>query len=181
LAHVLKESDAAGLLWSGAVNLPAFPGTFVPGIVGYAQNILAGILGGPCHDLGLGDLLQAKVAPVFDDATIDGASGGGVVNLCASLRGDLCYNHGGQLGVAVRIPIVSPVLGNPACVTNVFDPLDALSSGLAMCFDIVGVRTFVVVSAIQSGPQSGRVIGLYAGDDSVGPVLGYAQRPILVQ
>jgi Flp pilus assembly protein TadG len=180
-AYVLKESDAVGLPWSGAVNLPPFQGSFVPGTVGYAQNILAGILGGPCHNLNPGDLLQAKVAPVFDNATIDGASGGGVVNLCASLRGDLCYNHGGQLGVAVRIPIVQPVSGNPACVTTILDPLDMLTSGLAMCFDVVGVRTFVVVSAIQSGPQRGQVIGLYAGDDSQGPVLGYAQRPILVQ
>lgn len=181
LAYILKESDAVGLPWSGAVNLPPFAGDFVAGTVGYAQNILAGILGGPCHDLNPGDLLQAKLAPVFDDPTIDGASGGGLVNLCASLRGDLCYNHGGQLGVAARIPIVRPVSGNPECVTTILDPLDALSSGLAMCHEVVGVRTFVVVSGIQTGPLRGQVIGLYAGDDSAGPVLGFAQRPILVQ
>jgi Flp pilus assembly protein TadG len=186
LAYIVKDSDpAAGGTpdqWFGAVNLPPYPGTLVGGAIGYAQNILAGILGGPCHNLQLGDLLQSKLTGL-DDATIDGVSGGGVANLCASLRGDLCYNHGGQIGVAVRVPIVRPVIGSVACVTDVsqLDLEDILPSGLAMCHEVVGIRTFVVAGAIQSGPQRGRIIALYAGDDSVGPVLGYAQRPILVQ
>ena len=60
------------------------------------------------------------------------------------------------------------------------DSLDAANSG--GLGESVPINTlWVVVSAIQSGPQRGRVIGLYAGDDSQGPVLGFAQRPILVQ
>lgn len=185
-AYVLKQRDPApgGTIgqWFGAVNLPAYPGNLVGGAAGYAQNILAGVIGAPCHVIGLGNLLQAKLTG-YDDETIDAFPGAGVAGLCPSLRGNICYNHAGQIGVAVRVPLVRPLTGTLPCITDVseLDPLDILSSGLAMCHEVVGVRTFVIASAVQSGPERGTVIGLFAGDDSQGPVLGYAQRPVLVQ
>jgi Flp pilus assembly protein TadG len=103
--------------WFGAVNLPPYGLTPpINGILAYAQNIL-GVE--PCHRLNIGDVLQAKITGL-DDETINGVSGiGGLASLCANLvRGD-CYGDGGQIGTAVRVPIVDSVLTPTApCVTD---------------------------------------------------------------
>jgi hypothetical protein len=45
---------------------------------------------------------------------------------------------------------------------------------------VVDLVAFVLTRAVFSGGEA-LVYGSYAGRDSVGPINGYAQRPVLVQ
>lgn len=168
--------------WFGAINLPQY-GLPQPlsSALGYAQNIVS--LNG-CIHLGAGDVVQGKLSGL-DVETVIGVSGiGGLANLCASLPGGACYGVGGQVGVAVRVPIVDSLTtpGIPCLTDPLFIPDDQLMPGSrAVCFSVVEVGTFVVTRATVGTGEAGNVIAVYAGTDTVGPARGYAQRPILVQ
>lgn len=175
--------------WFGAMNLPGLT-TFgqaqdpVNGISNYALNIYPGppwtSPGSPyCHNLIPGDLIQGKNGG-WDDETINALGFGNVAGLCVRSAADACLNAGGQLGVAVRVPIVRDSVGGGCAAPPVY-PEDDFGGNTAKCFSVTDVRTFVILSAIPGGSEKGFVQGVYAGTDVVGPVRGYAQRPILVQ
>ena len=173
-------------VFSGAVNLPPYPASSgVSGVVNYANNIALGT----CHQLAAGMELQTKMG-WLDDATIDGASGGGVGMLCAAMPAFNCYNRGGQVGVAVRVPILAdvPLAPGTACASTILYPEDEYTSALPLsqhgsirCHTVLDVGTFVVVAVVSSGSEKGAVSAVFAGTQVVGPVRGFAQRPVLVQ
>jgi Flp pilus assembly protein TadG len=174
--------------WYGAVNLPGLttlgqPQDPINGDLNYALNIYPGppwsSPGSPfCHNLIAGDLIQGKNGGL-DDETIDALGFGGFAGLCGRSAIDECINAGGQVGVAVRVPIVRDSVGGPCAAPPVY--LEDDFGGTAKCFSVTDVRTFVIVSAVPGGSEKGSIQGVYAGTDVIGPVRGYAQRPILVQ
>jgi Flp pilus assembly protein TadG len=176
-------------MWFGAMNLPGLttlgqPQDPINGILNYAQNIYPGppwtSPGSPyCHSLIPGDLIQGKNGG-WDDETIGALGFGGVAGLCSRSALDECINAGGQVGVAVRLPIVRDSVGGSCAAPPVY-PEDDFGGNTAKCFSVTDVRTFVIVGAVPGGSEKGFVQGVYAGTDVVGPVRGYAQRPILVQ
>ncbi|MGI8843980.1 MAG: Tad domain-containing protein [Gemmatimonadaceae bacterium] len=178
-------------MWFGAVNLPGLTTPGQPhdpnGDVNYAQNIYPGPpwtspVGSHCHILisGIfGDLIQGKNGGL-DDETIDALGFGAVAGLCGRSPSDECINAGGQVGVAVRVPIVRDSVGGDCAAPPVY-PQDDFGGNTAKCFSVTDVRTFVIVDARPSGDEKGLIQGVYAGTDVVGPVRGFAQRPILVQ
>lgn len=171
--------------WYGVVNLPPFGSSVTgDGVDNYAQNVALQMpampVGFQCHQLVYGDFLQGKI-PGYNTETIDGTNvGGGVVSLCARLLASTCYGLGGHIGRAVRIPIVRAV-PTGTCTTTMTFPEDRLSSGGFLCYEVLDVGTFVVVSASQATTEVGEVRAVYAGRDTDGPARGYRQRPILVQ
>jgi Flp pilus assembly protein TadG len=178
-------------MWYGAINLPGLttsgqPYDAVNGVLNYAQNIFPGppwasIGATPfCHVLQPGDLLQGKGAGL-DDATITGLGTGGLISMCSGLYAGNCYNVGGQIGVAVRAPIVGDANGGPCTLPPVYGIEDDFGGNTAKCLVVLDVRTFVVIFGIGSGSEQGFVSAVYAGNDTTGPARGYAQRPILVQ
>lgn len=171
--------------WFGAINLPGLTTSGVAhnpgnGVDNYTKNINPGppwsTLGGQhCHTLIAGDLLQAK------NGALDSETGSALQTpgLCAALYNNACHNAGGQAGFAVRIPIVVDTVGGLCDTLPVYGE-DDFGGNTAKCLRVVDVLTFVVV-AIGAGSEEGFVGGVYAGTDTIGPVRGYAQRPILVQ
>ena len=175
-------------MWFGAINLPGLTTLGQPhdpnGDVNYAQNIYPGppwttAVSPHCHTLVPGDLIQGKNGGL-DDETIDALGFGGVVGLCGRSAADECINAGGQVGVAVRVPIVKDSVGGSCAAPPVY-PEDDFGGNTAKCFSVTDVRTFVIIGAIPGGSEKGFIQGVYAGTDVIGPVRGYAQRPILVQ
>jgi hypothetical protein len=185
----VKNNDpdpvGTGDVWFGAITLPAFgSGLPIPpnSAVGYASNI-ANLNG--CQRLGVGSIVQGKLTGL-DNETIAGVSGiGGLNALCGgALVNGFCHNSGGQIGVAVRVPIVDSLTsGTPCLASPIYDPEDRITTPPpdAVCFSVVDIGTFVVLRTPVNPAEEGRVITAYAGNDTIGPVRGYAQRPILVQ
>ncbi len=174
--------------WFGAMNLPGLTTLGQPhdpnGDVNYAQNIYPGPpwtipVSAYCHTLIPGDLIQGKNGGL-DDETIDALGFGAFVGLCGRSAIDECINAGGQVGVAVRVPIVRDSVGGGCAAPPVY-PQDDFGGNTAKCFSVTDVRTFVIVGAVSGGSEKGAIQGVYAGTDVVGPVRGFAQRPILVQ
>jgi hypothetical protein len=175
--------------WFGAINLPGLttlgqPQDPINGDLNYRQNIYPGppwtSPGSPfCHNLIAGDLIQGKNGGL-DDETIDALGFGGFVGLCGRSAFDECINAGGQVGVAVRVPIVRDSVGGGCAAPPVY-PQDDFGGNTAKCFSVMYVGTFVIVGAVPGGSEKGFIQGVYAGTDVVGPVRGFAQRPILVQ
>ncbi|HSJ65673.1 MAG TPA: pilus assembly protein TadG-related protein [Gemmatimonadaceae bacterium] len=181
--RLARPSDAPDSTY-GAINLPPYPSSLGNGVDNYALNLSLTLPFAPtCHRLLPLMQVQAKIGG-YNQETIDGTSaGGGLVRFCANLTGDACYGSGGQIGRAVRVPIVQPVPAGAACLddTNVIFDEDRLSTGGALCYEVVDVGTFVIIGATIDLSEAGEVYAQYAGRDTIGPARGYAQRPILVQ
>jgi Flp pilus assembly protein TadG len=181
---MLKSNNPA---FAGVVNLPAYhdasTGATYPGSYSaatYAQSISSG-----CHPLNIGDRLQTKIGP-YDPETVSGILGTlpGQTPVCALPLSPWCWNGGGQMGVAMRIPVIEDVTDfSSACATDARDANDVYTTPApnhVLCGDVVDLVTFVLTRAVFAGGET-FIYGSYAGRDSIGPVNGYAQRPILVQ
>jgi Flp pilus assembly protein TadG len=179
--RLARPSDAPDSTY-GAINLPPYPSSLGNGVDNYALNVSLTLSFAPaCHRLLPTTQVQAKIGG-YNQETIDGTSaGGGLIRFCTTLTGNTCYGSGGQIGRAVRVPIVQPVPASAACLTNVIFDEDRLSTGGALCYEVVDVGTFVIVGATMDLSEAGEVYAQYAGRDTIGPARGYAQRPILVQ
>jgi hypothetical protein len=182
--YTLKSSSPT---FAGVVNIPSYydsrSGAYYPS--GYSATTYAQSISSGCTPLRIGDTLQTKIGP-YNAETVSGILGAqpGQTPVCALAISPWCRNGSGQLGVAIRVPIIEDVVGTGNGCAN--DPLDAndvyTSPGPphVLCGVVVDLVAFVLTRAEFSGGEA-LVYGSYAGRDSVGPINGYAQRPVLVQ
>jgi hypothetical protein len=169
-------------VFAGVINLPVYfdaslnatyPGTY--SATTYTQSISSG-----CFDAEPGDVIQTKIGG-YDPETAAGILGSLGQPICSFILADVCHNLSGQLGVAVRIPVVRPLPTPNSCANDPRDPNDVYSStGQVLCMEVLDIVTFVLTRAIIRGGET-LVIGSYAGHDDIGPVNGFGQQPVLVQ
>ena len=168
--------------FAGVINLPVYldvsvsaqyPGTYSAAT--YTQSISSG-----CFDAEPGDIIQTKIGG-YDPETAAGILGAVGAPICSFILADVCHNLGGQLGVAVRIPVVRTLPTPSACADDPRDPNDVYTAtDQVLCVEVVDVVTFVLTRAIIRGGET-FVIGSYAGHDDIGPVNGFGQQPLLIQ
>jgi hypothetical protein len=181
---VLKSNNPT---FAGVVNLPPYydasTGTYHPG--GYSAATYAQSISSGCYPLSVGDTLQTKIGP-YNPETVSGILGTlpGQTPVCALPLSPWCWNGGGQMGVAIRIPVIEDVTDyTVGCANDVRDANDVYTTpppNHVLCAGVVDLVTFVLTRAVFTAGET-FIYGSYAGRDSVGPVNGYAQRPVLVQ